>query len=151
MALGLQVFGTQEFTMQWLPTPCHYNPQNLKFQFTLFSGPTTQLSPLTAVAHGMFQRIHVSIGDIFGSHHSRLSFQSSGMWYTSMYPHPFQEKIQWLGPLSYLRRRSFQCFGVSGIRSPCIPHLKLLFAKILNYGLLFYLIWRSSPLLQSTV
>jgi hypothetical protein len=70
------------------------------------------------------------MGDIFKSHHSRLSFQSSGMWYTSMHPCPFQAKIQRLGPLSDLQHRSFLCFGLSGIGSPCIPYLELLFPEI---------------------
>jgi hypothetical protein len=84
------------------------------------------------VACGTFWRIHVSIGDVFRSHRSCLSFQFSGTWYTSMHPHPFQAKIQWLGPLLDLRRIYFQCFGVSGIESPCIPYLELSFAEILK-------------------
>jgi hypothetical protein len=83
------------------------------------------------VVRGTFQRIYVSIGDVFGSHRSRLSFQFSGTWYTSMHPCPFQAKIQWFGPLSDLWRRSFR-FGVLGIGSLCIPYLELSFAEIMK-------------------
>jgi hypothetical protein len=78
--------------MQRLPTPCHYNPQNLKLRFTLFSGPTAQPSPLTAVERGMFWRVHITLGDVIGSHHSRLSSRLTGTWYTLMCPRTFQMK-----------------------------------------------------------
>jgi hypothetical protein len=135
MALGLRDFGTSGFRYPGVHYAVTSNSLSLqspksKIRFTLFSGPTTQLSPLTTVARGTFRRIHVSIGDVFGSHRSRLSFQFSGTWYTSMHPRPFQAKIQRLGPLSDLRRRSFRRFGVSGIGSPCIPYLELPFAEI---------------------
>jgi len=70
--------------------PMPLSRESPKSRITLFSGPTTQLSPFTTVACGMFRRVHVAFNDVIGSHHSRLSPRLTGTWYTFMRPRPIQ-------------------------------------------------------------
>jgi hypothetical protein len=114
-----------------LSTPCHSNSRILKFRFTLLSGPTVQLSPLITVARGTFRKVHVTFGDVIGSHHSRLSSRLTGTWCTPMCPRPFQGNPT-VRLLSDLRRRSFRRFGVSASGVRASPHLELPFAEILK-------------------
>jgi hypothetical protein len=72
--------------------PMPLSRESPKSRITLFSGPTTQLSPFTTVACGTFRRVHVTFNDVIRSHHSRLSPRPTGMWYISMCPRPFLEK-----------------------------------------------------------
>jgi hypothetical protein len=81
------------------------------------------------VARGTFRRVHVTFGDIIGSHHSCLSFQLAGTWCTSMCPHPFQSKIQQLdfSWIYYAYPFGILGFLASGVRAS--SPLELLFAE----------------------
>jgi hypothetical protein len=72
--------------------PMPLSRESPKSRITLFSGPTTQLSPFTTVSCGTFRRVHVAFNDVIGSHHSHLSPRPTGTWYISMCPRPFLEK-----------------------------------------------------------
>jgi hypothetical protein len=95
----------------------------LKSRITLFSGPTAQLSPFTTVARGTFRRVHVTFGDVFGSHHSHLSSRLTGTWYAFMRPRPFQARNPTVRSPPQINDADL--FGISGFRASGVraPHI----------------------------
>jgi hypothetical protein len=122
---GFGVFGPRRFSPSLPSSTPDSRTSNLSSP-----GPTAQLSP-TPVARGTFRRVHVTFGDVIGSHHSRLSSRLTGTWCTPMCPRPFQGNPM-VRLLSDLRRRSFRRFGVSASGVRASPHLELSFAEILK-------------------
>jgi hypothetical protein len=120
-----------EYWSTRLSTLCHSNSRIPKFQFTLLSEPTIQLSPLITVACGMFRKVHITFGDVIRSHHSRLSSRLTGTWSTPMYPRPFQGNPT-IRLLFDLWRRYFWHFEVSTLGVCASPHLELPFVEILK-------------------
>jgi hypothetical protein len=97
--------------------------QILKSRITLFSGPTSQLSPFTTMACGTFRRVHITFGDVFRFHHSHLSSQLTGMWYAFMRPCPFQARNPTVR--SPLQINNADLFSISGFRALGVhaPHI----------------------------
>jgi hypothetical protein len=86
---GLRYPGVHEAVT---PSLLSLQSPTFKISISLPSGPIVQLSPLTTVAHGTFRRVHITLGDVIVSHHSRFSSRPTGTWYTPMCPRPFQVK-----------------------------------------------------------
>jgi hypothetical protein len=125
---GVSVSGVHDAVT---PNPLSLQLPNSEIPISLPLGPQYTVSPLTTVARGTFRRVHVTFGDVIGSHHSRLSSRLTGTWCTPMCPRPFQGNPT-VRLLSDLRRRSFRRFGVSASGVRASTHLELSFAEILK-------------------